>query len=180
MIDLRATNLHWVKGSADDPADLCAHSGVALTVNGIALIEPNEGDWTVSAAALYLLRTLSQPHDRNERVDEHLFPCCGFMMLDIEGEKDVVICECPNGLDFDVVAVGTRVVLTGANGQHFELAAEEWRQSVCGFCDTVQAFYAKSSPKIFADETAAKGFKKFWAEWTRRRSESCSGSAVRQ
>src|SRR5258708_2704438 len=60
LIILRPTNLHWINGSADDPADLCAHAGVDFRIGGDTPLRG--GDWNVSAAALYLLRMLSQPH----------------------------------------------------------------------------------------------------------------------
>jgi hypothetical protein len=100
MIVLRPVDLHWLKRSVDDPQDLCAHSPVEFVVDGDVLINPSDGDLTVSAAALYLLRTLSQPHTTHHRVGEHLFPCCGNMMLDVEGNDDVVIIECNKGIDF--------------------------------------------------------------------------------
>ena len=61
MITHRPTNLHWID-AINDAADLCAHSGVDFRIGDSILVKPSDGDWTVSAAALYLLRTLSQPH----------------------------------------------------------------------------------------------------------------------
>jgi len=55
MISLRPTGLHWINGSTDDPADLCAHAGVEFEIDGDVLIQG--GQWTVNAAAVYLLRT---------------------------------------------------------------------------------------------------------------------------
>ena len=89
MIILRPTNLHWIDGSTDDSADLCAHSGVAFRIGQITLVKPSDGDWTVSAAALYLLRTLSQRHTRQQPIAEHLFPCFGNGIFEVEGQDDV-------------------------------------------------------------------------------------------
>lgn len=87
----------------DDPKDLCAHGDVTFRLGEDVLLDTNGRDLTVSAAALYLLRTLSVPHTRELPVGDHLFPCCGFAMRDIPGERDVAICGCPNGEDFEVL-----------------------------------------------------------------------------
>ena len=65
MIILRPTNLHWIDGTADDPSDLCAHSGVDFRIDDHVLIRPSNGEWAVSAIALFLLRTLSRPHTKS-------------------------------------------------------------------------------------------------------------------
>jgi len=167
---LRPTNLHWIKGETDDPYDLCAHSGVEFCIGDEILVSQSDGEWTVSAAALYLLRTLTLPHTKDKPIGEHLFPCCGFTMWDIKGQDDVVICGCPKGANFEVVRVSDEIVLTGPCGRKYGIGFLEWRDAVCGFSDVVQSFYAASSPKQPYDEEDAKGFKKFMAEWSRRRS----------
>jgi|KBSSwiStaDraftv2_1062776.scaffolds.fasta_scaffold2003027_1 hypothetical protein len=168
MITLRPTSLHWLNEALDDPADLCAHSGVEFVIDGDVLIQQNDGNWTVSAAALYLLRTLSQPHRRNLQ-EQKLFPCCGHGLFEIEGH-DVLILGCPNGIDFDVVQTKGEVVVTTVDGREHWLAAPDWRQAVCAFSDAVRAFYVASSPKRPADDVDKQGYAKFMSEWTRRRS----------
>src|SRR5690606_38227666 len=74
---LRPTRLHWLDEPLGDPADLCVHSPVQVEVDGVALIRPEDGDWTVSAASLYLLRTLTHTHNATSRVGD-----CG-QVLDI-------------------------------------------------------------------------------------------------
>jgi hypothetical protein len=166
---LRPTNLHWIKGDSDDPKDLCAHAGIEFRVGKDTLVSPNDGDWTVSAAALYLLRTLSEPHTKSSPVGDHLFPCCGFAMFDVEGQEDVLICGCPSGIDFQVIREGKEVVLIGPDSGARRLQWSDWRKAVCEFSDAVQSFYAASSPKQPFDEEDAKGFRKFMEEWKRRR-----------
>jgi hypothetical protein len=127
MVVLRPVSLRWINGAADDPADLCAHGDVEFRINGDKLIEPTDRDLTVSAAALYLLRTLSVPHSRETPVGDHLFPCCGFSMYDVEGEPDVVICGCPSGEDFEVLhqAGGRGVVVRSGDGQEWAVGWPE-------------------------------------------------------
>jgi hypothetical protein len=182
MIILRPTNLHWIKGTDDDPADLCAHSGVDFRVDDDALVAQNDGDWTVSAAALYLLRTLSPSQLKDERwcSHEHLFPHCGHSMIDIESEDDVIIVGCSNGIHFDVVRDGDTIRITRMSGQTHQVRSgqtyhvgfEGWRDAVCAFSDAVQSFYAASSTKRPCGEQETRGFEKFMAEWSRRRSSA--------
>ena len=90
MLTLEASNLHWIKGAADDPTDLCAHGTLNLQIGEYVLPGLASLDCTVSAAALYLLRSLSRSHRPGEQ--EHLFPCCGSAMYDIPETDDVFIC----------------------------------------------------------------------------------------
>lgn len=93
MITLRPTNLHWMSADPDDVADTCAHSGVEFLVDDHVLVQPSDGDWAVSAAALLLLRTLSRPHTKTNPVGDQLFPHCGR-----------VICAAPDGRTFHIEA----------------------------------------------------------------------------
>jgi hypothetical protein len=164
---LRPTRLHWLDENVGDLADLCIHSPVEVAVNGTPLVMPSDGDWTVSAAALYLLRTLSREHTPSAPVGDHLFPCCGFTMYDV-GEPDVVIVGCVSGADFGVTRVGDRVVLSRENVKH-ELPFVDWRDGVWEFADAVRAFYDGAPTREPSSREDAKGNRAFWAEWARRR-----------
>ena len=170
MIILRPINLHWIEGSLDDREDLCAHSRVEFRVGDVDLVKPSDGDWTVSAAALFLLRTLSQPHTKQQPITEYLFPCCGNGIFEVEGQEDVQIVGCNSGIDFEVVRSGNDVVLTANDGIQHWVAFSEWTKAVCTFSDSVRAFYDSSSPKESSDDWEQRSFQKFLAEWSRRRS----------
>jgi hypothetical protein len=170
MITLHPTNLHWIDGSTDDSEDLCAHSGVDFRIGDSVLVKPSDGDWTVSAAALYLLRSLSQPHTKRQPITEYLFPCCGNGIFEIEGQDDVQIVGCNSGIDFEVVQIDDDVILTAGDGTQHRIAFPDWRKAVCAFSDSVRAFYAASSPKEPEDEWEKRSFRKFLSEWSRRRS----------
>jgi hypothetical protein len=167
-IFIRTTRLHWLDAFPDDPSDLCSHSPVHVEVNGALLVKPEDGDCTVSASALYLLRTLSRPHDSTSRVGEHLFPCCGHAMFDV-GTPEVLILGCPGGDDFDVVRSHDVVTLSRPGGFVHEVPFLAWREAVCAFSDAVRDFYERSPPRQPRDDVDAKGFGVFLAEWTRRR-----------
>ena len=175
MIILRPTNLHWIDGSLDDPEDLCAHSGVDFRIRDAVLIRQSDGDWTVSAAALYLLRTLSQPHTKQQPITEYLFPCCGNGIFEVEGQVDVQILGCNSGIDFEVARIGSDVILTADDGTQYRVAFSDWKKAVCAFSDSVRAFYAASSPKEPEDDCEQSGFRAFLSEWSRRRSLADEG-----
>lgn len=172
MVVLRPVNLRWIQGAFDDPKDLCAHGDIEFCIGAEVLLDPTTGkDLTVSASALYLLRTLSAPHTKDAPVADHLFPCCGFSMYDVADQEDVVICGCPNGENFEVFhdVGGAGVVIRAEDGREWHVGWPEWRAAVFGFADRVSEFYGACSPKEPSEEEDAKGFRKFAAEWHRRR-----------
>lgn len=171
MITLVPTRLHWVKDDGiDDPLDLCAHSPVQFQIDGETLVDPADGDATVSAAAIYLLRTLARDHTKENPVGERLFPCCGNAMFDTGGD-DIVICGCPNGSDVWVVHDrDSTVQLTTASGQSYKVTEAEWLDAVKAFSDLVRQFYDDSLPKT-PPAIDIDAYAKMMAEWDRRRIE---------
>ena len=75
----------------EDPNDLCAHGTVEFSVDGVLLVTPEDGEWTVSATGLYLLRTLTDDHTPEASVCEGnlLFPCCAFSVWPLAGRYAV-------------------------------------------------------------------------------------------
>lgn len=169
MITLQPTNLHWID-SESAAADLCAHSPVDFRIGNSILVKPDDGDWTVSAAALYLLRTLSRQHTKQEPITEYLFPCCGNGIFEIEGQDDVQIVGCNSGIDFEVVRTGHEVILNAKDGKAYRIAFSDWKKAVGEFSDSVRAFYESSSSKVPEDECEKRGYCKFLSEWSCRRS----------
>lgn len=170
-IILRPVNLRWINDATDDPADFCVHGEVEFCIGGDTLVTPavTKG-YTLSAAGLYLLRTLSKPHTPESPVGEHLFPCCGFTLYDICGEQDVVVQGCLSGIDFEVRhrEAGDGVTVRSPDGREWDANWDEWRAAVLGFADSVSDFYAACSSKQVAPNDQA-GYAKFVAEWERRR-----------
>ena len=61
MLALSLLNAHWL--DAPEPIDdQCAHGTVILSVEGQDFVTPQDGEITVSAAALNLLRTVDHDH----------------------------------------------------------------------------------------------------------------------
>lgn len=168
---VRPVKLSWIKGAADDPADICAHGHVDFRVDDDQLIDPERDmEVTVSAAALYLLRTLDREHTKQSQVGEQLFPCCGFVMYDEGTSPDVLIIGCPSGIDFEVRHGPGRdhVVVRAGDGREWRIASPDWQSAVFSFADAVSDFFATASPKTPSAEDEP-GFRKFVAEWQCRR-----------
>ena len=170
MITLKAHELGWVKGPADDPADQCAHGSVELTVNGTAFIRPRDGEWTVSAAALFLLRTLSFDHSQEVPISEanFLFPCCGHTVFPFKGKFDVIVQGCCNGIDINVRHKDGKVTLAGSY-RNEKVTESEWKEAVLGFATQIRDFYKSCSPKNrIKNDEERKGWELFWQEWEKR------------
>ena len=169
MVRISPIRLHWIRDDGvDDPKDLCAHSPVSFEIDNKQLLTETDGDFTVSAASIYLLRTLEKDHILDSNTYENLFPCCGHSMYDNDG-ADVQIVGCSNGANFDVVRSGDSVQLQAGKIGKVEVPNEQWTVAVKAFADAVWDFYQNSKPKEPADDVASNGYNKMMAEWERRR-----------
>ena len=181
-IQLIPVGLSWIKSGVDDPVDLCAHGDYAFRIDGEALSDGAAGrKLALSAAALYLLRTLSRSHAKGRPVGDHLFPCCGHAMFAIAGQDDVVLCGCPNGDDFEVIhgEDGNSMLVRATDGREWSVDRGKWQDAVFAFADAVSAFYARSLPKSpTADDLP--GFRAFQVEWKRRRGKPLGGLGAEQ
>ena len=169
-VQLECARFEWIGGPEDDPTDQCAHGRVALAVGDHVLLAPSDGEWTVSAAALYLLRSLDHDHLEGRSVADgnYLFPCCGFTALAGVGDFDVVLFGCPNGKDVWIKHLLGEVVLT-ADDVSVVVPAREWRKAVVGFAESLTAFYARSAPKArLEDKEDRAGWAAFWQEFDSR------------
>jgi hypothetical protein len=177
MLTLRATSINWLNGSPLSAGDLCAHGKVELAVRDAVLVEPGKDDLTLSAAGLYLLRTLTADHTADDPVSEAnlLFPCCGHSVFKNNGKYGVVCVGCPNGVDVFVRHEGESVVLQVAGHEQLHrVPLREWRQSVLGLVAQVEHFYEtneNSEPSTPEDE---EGWRLFWEEWRVRASAARS------
>lgn len=88
---IEAANLHWIDDPVNDPDDLCLH-GDAVAYIGDRKLEYQE--CTVSAAALYLLKTLTENHIINQ--DNQMIPCCGHFLMANDDQTEVTIVGCPS------------------------------------------------------------------------------------
>jgi|GEM_PF-240513 len=169
MFSIEIKRLWWIKDDGnDDPKDLCLHGDVTARIGEETL----EDDCTISAAALYLLRSLTEDHafDSPGALFKSglMLPCCGHSMH-ADGEN-VLIIDCPNGTDWAVHHVSKSVELMTEQGERVIVPLEEYREAVFAFADQVMAYYFQCQPKILPEEDFARdGYLAFWREWARRR-----------
>ena len=160
-----ATNLHWMDDPINDPDDLCLH-GDAVAYIGDRKLEYDE--CTVSATALYLLKTLTEDHVIDQ--DNQMLPCCGHTLISNDDLTEVVISGCPNGIDWSVIHVGDSVRLILEDGYEVIVPIAQYREEVFRFADLIEHYYRASTPKIIPKDTFDRdGYLAFWNEWYRRR-----------
>jgi len=160
-----ATNLKWIDG-LDETEDLCLHGHAVVHIGEKKL----EYDATISATALYLLKTLTENHIIN--TDNQLLPCCGFSMFPNDTLDNVVIVGCDNGIDWSVTHDGEIVILELEDGTKENIPIDEYKKEVFKFADKVEAFYISCAPKkIPNDKIDRDGYIAFWNEWHRRRNQ---------
>ncbi|MBG0788235.1 MAG: hypothetical protein H0S79_24365 [Anaerolineaceae bacterium] len=169
MIILEPRNMHWIRDIVDDDKDVCAHGNIYFEVNGTTLVDGSSEDFTVSGAALYLLRSLEADYIAEKEVNNQIFPCCAHGMFAFDNEEDVLIIGCSLGTDFDVLHRLGRIVIV-FNGKRYRVSEKEWRKAVLHFSDMVKAYYNSCSPKDISewDEENTHAYEVFLAEWDRR------------
>lgn len=173
MIALEAIDLQWIQGKDDDPMDQCAHGLVRFVIDDVFFVHPEDGVWTVSAAVLYLLRTLEHEHTTEHSVAEYnfIFPCCAHACWLVgEGEFKLICIGCNQGIDIEVLHDGDLVDIGGPDGKRKVVQLSEWQAAVFRFADQVQGFYDRSASKVVPDDKLDKdGWAAFWNEWHSRR-----------
>lgn len=165
MFTIHVTNLHWLSGSEEDE-DLCLH-GHAVAVIGE---EQLEFDATVSATALYLLKSTREDHIRGAGLQ--MLPCCGHFLIANEDLTRVEIVGCDYGIDWSVLHEGDGVRLVTESGGNVWVSMTDYRRTVFAFADEIERFYTESKPKkIPHDEFERNGYLAFWNEWRTLRQE---------
>jgi hypothetical protein len=150
---------------------------VEFSVDGEVLVASAEGDWTVSASALYLLRSLSDDHTSENPIAELnlLFPCCGFTAWLCGTRYPLMIMGCPGGKDVEIRHESGAVQLR-CQDKHHTVSFNEWGAAVLSFCDQIEEFYARSEPKVTPEEEEdRKGWAAFWSEWKVRKAHAVKG-----
>lgn len=172
MVSLELHRPHWIKGDGDDPSDQCAHGFVELSIDGVRFASTSDGDLTVSAAALFLLRTVTSDHAPNQSVTDgnFLIPCCGFTIWPSETTRyPYYIVGCNHGINPEIRhREGAVHIVLGEKSAAVPL--HEWVRAVLRFSDQVQDFYDSSAPKdTIEDDLDRAGWDLFWQEWRGQR-----------
>lgn len=162
---ITATDLEWINGEKDNPKDLCLHGHAVAKIGNEIL----EYDATVSATALYLLKTITEDHIMYE--DNQMLPCCGHsMFLKEDGSGDVLICGCTNGIDWSVIHNKEDVKIITEFGNEIVISLDEYKKEVFKFADLIENFYNNCTEKILPKDTFERNvYIAFWKEWHRRR-----------
>jgi len=165
LFKIHIDDLFWINGTKDDPKDMCLHGRMWVVIGG-RMVEL-DGEVTVSASALYFLKTLTEDHILNE--DNQMLPCCGHFIVPLEDGKNVTIGGCPLGVDWTVLHEGKMVVVILEDGTRTSIPLELYKREVFRFADEVEAFYHACSPKQPYSDWERENWRLFWDEWHRRR-----------
>ena len=164
----------WIAGEADDPQDLCLHGHARVQIGDRIL----EDEGTVSATALYLLKTLTEDKIMAE-FDIQMIPCCGHTLIANDDLTEAAISGCPNGTDWSAVHDVDHVRLILPDGYEAAVSLEDYRAEVFRFADKVEAYYRSCSPKILPEDGFDRnGYIAFWKEFYRRRGRQAVYGAV--
>ncbi len=166
-------SLCWLEGQ-DEANDLCAHGRLDVVVGDDALCTPASGEWTLTAAALHLMRTTEVDYAIGD-FGGQLIPCCGFSMIPDENQRRVFAFGCATGIDWSVRhdrMLGV-VVLTTNSGREHLVDAAVYRKEIAQLADAVERFYTSSAPKKTRDTAEERaGFLLLWEEWARLRARA--------
>lgn len=170
MFSIHATDLHWLPGS-DQTEDLCLHGRATVIIGSERL----EYVATVSATALYLLKSIREDHVRGTGLQ--MLPCCGHFLIASEDLSHVEIVGCNSGVDWSVLHEGDSVRLLTESGEDVVIPLEEYRRTVFAFADEIERFYAASKQKkIPTDAFERDGYLAFWLEWENLRNHEQGGT----
>ena len=167
VFKIRADQFEWINGAKDDPRDLCLHGRVTAQFGDTIL----EDHGTVSATALYLLKTLTEDK-LMQPYDIQMIPCCGYFLIANSDLTEVQISGCDTGTNWSTVHEGDSVRFILPTGQEEVVSRREYQYEVLDFAKSVKRYYDACTPKeIPEDEFDRNGYIAFWNEWHRRYNE---------
>jgi len=168
MINLEALDQTWIDGKIDDPQDQCSHGYVNFSIGDTVFLSHEDGEFTTSGAALFLLRTLSSDRTADTSITESnlLFPCCAFNPWLTAENNSLVVMGCNGGTDVSIRHLPGNLVAIEAGDKLATATEAEWVTAVLAFVDQVEQFYSSSSPKApIEDDDDRSGWAAFWLEW---------------
>lgn len=165
IFKIDADDFSWINGLEDDENDLCLHGHVTVQIGNTIL----EDYGTVSATALYLLKSLTEDKIMNE-AEIQMIPCCGHFLIANQDLSEVTIIGCDNGTDWSVIHENGKIKLLLSSGEEEWVNFSDYQREVFRFADKIEAYYSSCKPKVIPqDEFERNGYLAFWNEWRRRR-----------
>lgn len=165
--ELKIVRQHWIKDDDTyDEHDLCSHGEIFLKIGVEELSSKESGSWCLSAAGLFLLRTIGKDYNIGD-FDNFLIPCCGHIMFYDFDTKRLNVLGCNSGIDFRVKHLKDKVQLTTEQKIKTIIPFEVYKTDVLKFIAEVEKFYDKPDNKNVPQEDVylKQGFQKFWQEW---------------
>lgn len=164
---IEPVGLHWLYN--EESTDLCAHGGVRVLLDGGVVLECGTSDdgFTLSTAALHLLRTIDRNYKPDSDVSGQLIPCCGHWMFFDQDLNEVVNSPCPNGVEGSILHAGDSVTVSLADNPPFVVTGDEWKRAVHEFSAQVRDFHF-AVPRDASNQMDAEWYPHFTAEWLRR------------
>ncbi|MBC8589895.1 DUF3885 domain-containing protein [Wansuia hejianensis] len=158
--EIKIKKFYWIDGSQDSKEDLCLHGDLEIRLND-QIVEYSP---TVSAAGLRLLRSLLADHHVGK--GEHLFPCCGNIIIANEEGNKVEIIGCDQGLDWSVKHEAGLVTIEADENIKTTYYYLQYKKEVLNFIKQVEDFYKKAGKRILPeDKMEREGYLAFWKEW---------------
>lgn len=158
--------MYWIDDTKSNQDDLCLHGDVVVVIGD----ECYEKSCTVSATALFLLKTLSEDHIISE--SNQMLPCCGHFYIPNETNDNVYITGCPNGIDWTVLQGNEETKIITEKGTKISIDTFDYKKVVYDFTDKIQQFYSQCPPRSVPEEGFERnGYVAFWNEWARRRND---------
>lgn len=170
--EIKILDFHWIdENNPDDKEDLCLHGRLFVRIGNEILSDFDSGSRTISAASLFLMRTVIMDYKPGD-FENLLIPCCGHFIIAEENEP-VLIPGCPDGIEWTIQHTGNGFVRhISDNGSEATITEEEYQEIVFGFADKVGQFY-RDHPRILpVDEFGLRGYNGFWKEWRILRSKN--------
>ena len=170
--EIKILKFHWIEeDNPDNKEDLCLHGKIFIRIGNEILSDFESGSWTLSAASLFLLRTLKMDYKPDD-FENLLIPCCGHFII-AEENKSVEVLGCPNGVEWTIKHIGGGLVRhISNNGSETTITEEEYRKIVLDFADKVEQFYIDNPRTLPDDEFDLQGYNGFWRDWKELRNEN--------
>ena len=177
QFEIKILKLNWLKG-LDESLDLCAHGKVSVRIGEETVCDESDGEWTLSATGLSLMRTFFKNYEIGD-FSNQLLPHCGHFLMPDEVGESVEILGCPTGIDWSVKHIEkNRIRLKSEKGKEGVVDKKVYRKLVLDFVNQLEQFYENSLPKKMPDdEYDRKGYITFWKEWRRLKKQIINSSS---